>query len=171
MLNGSAASDKFLVTLFSDKLAHSLSTREMDLEELRDLAAATVADTKDRLPLLKLGRFGDRRTSKNSLRHDANFEDASGVELDYDGERVPFDEAVRIAEQARLRALIYTSPSHTADKPRWHIVAPFSRPWPPEARAVMAARINGASPLAVGPPHHQPTTNLMAGPLGRPELF
>src|SRR6516165_9336943 len=23
-----------------------------------------------------------------------------------------------------------------------------------------------ASPLAVGPPHHQPTTNLMAGPLG-----
>ena len=28
-----------------------------------------------------------------------------------------------------------------------------------------------ASPLAVGPPHHQPTTNLMAGPLGRPELF
>ena len=53
MLDGSTASDKFLVTLFADKGAKTLATREVTLAELGDLAVNTTADSKDRLPLLK----------------------------------------------------------------------------------------------------------------------
>jgi len=143
MLDGSTASDKFLVTLFADKGAKTLATREVTLAELGDLAVNTTADSKDRLPLLKLARFGDRRTEKGSLRHDANVESATGVEMDYDGEVVSFEEALAVIKRARLRALLYTSPSHASDKPRWRVVAPFSRALPPQERAKMAARING----------------------------
>src|SRR5262249_61146385 len=107
---------KFLVTLFADKGAKTLATREVTLAELGDLAVNTTADSKDRLPLLKLARVGDRRTEKGSLRHDANVESATGVEMDYDGEVVSFEEALAVIKRARLRALLYTSPSHASDK-------------------------------------------------------
>ena len=80
---------------------------------------------------------------KNSLRHDDNVLAISGIEGDYDGERVSFDDAVEIAEKADLACIIYTSPSHTVAKPRWRVLCPTSRELPPSDRAVMMARLNG----------------------------
>jgi hypothetical protein len=39
--------------------------------------------------------------------------------------------------------MVYTSPSHTAERPRWRVLAPFSKELAPSARAKMVARLNG----------------------------
>ena len=56
---------------------------------------------------------------------------------------VTLDEAVRILKKVRLRALVYTSPSHTVAKPRWRILAPTSCDLPPQERTKLVARLNG----------------------------
>jgi hypothetical protein len=131
------------VTFFADHGASTLSTADMTLQELRALILKTTVRTKDKLPWLKLATFGDKRTKENSLRHNANVEAITGIELDYDAEKMSFDEAVAIVQQARLTALVYTSPSHTSAKPRWRIVLPTSRDLPPVERKKLVARVNG----------------------------
>ena len=131
------------ITFFSNKSAATFTVRDMSLGELRELILGTNADIKDDLPWLKLATFGDKRSDKGSLRHDANVVSVSGIEADYDGEEIPFNEATKIAEGARLSALLYTSPSHTKDKPRWRVLCSTSRDLPPEERAKLVARLNG----------------------------
>ncbi len=101
------------------------------------------APTKADLPWLKLARFGDARSEKGSLRHDANVIAVTGVEIDYDGEVVGFEAACEWVRQKRVRALAYTSPSHSEDKPRWRILFPASTELPPTRRAQLVARANG----------------------------
>ena len=131
------------VTFFRDAFAKTLSTKDMTLEALRDLILATTASEKGKLPWLKLAVFGEKKSDKGSLRHDANVITISGIELDYDGEKMSFNEAVDIAEGQRLWALLYTSPRHTAGKPRWRILLPTSRALPPEMRKKLVMRVNG----------------------------
>src|ERR1035437_4164477 len=107
------------VTFFRDEFAKTLDAKDMLLPDLRDLILKETASTKDKLPWLKLATFGDKRTAKGSLRHDDNVNSISGIELDYDGEAMAFDDAVVIIKRTRLQALVYTSPSHTVTKPRW----------------------------------------------------
>jgi len=66
-----------------------------------------------------------------------------GIEADYDGEKVSFDEAVEIVSKAGLEALIYTSPSHAQAKPRWRVVCFFSSELSPSERPHMLGRLNG----------------------------
>ena len=134
---------KFYVTLFKDERAQSLSAKEMSLAELQDLVLNTTADTKAKLPLLKLARFGDKRTDNNCLRSNANVDSISGTEGDYDDKEMPFDDAVKLVEKARVKALLYTSSSYTAAEPKWRIVTPTSRDLPPSERAKLTARVNG----------------------------
>src|SRR6476661_4924846 len=89
-------------TFFRNKNAATLTAGEMSLEELRDLILGTNAATKDKLPWLKLATFGDKRSEKGSLRHDANVVSVSGIEADYDDEEMPFEKATKIVEAARL---------------------------------------------------------------------
>jgi hypothetical protein len=115
----------------------------VSLADLRDMTLTTVAANKQDLPWLKLAKFGDKRSKKDSLRNDNNVEVIVGIETDYDGETVAFDEAVAIVRRSRLNALLYTSPSHTAAAPRWRAILPTSRPLPPEERSHLVARVNG----------------------------
>ena len=115
----------------------------MTLPALRERILKTSAGAKERLPWLKLAKFGSKRSNKGSLRHNDNVIEISGVEVDYDGEVVTLGEAVRILKKVGLRALVYTSPSHTVAKPRWRILAPTSRELPPEERTKLVARLNG----------------------------
>ena len=78
-----------------------------------DQIVTTSAGKKDDLPWLKLAKFGDEKSADKSLRHDANVNLITGIELDYDKKEMAFDEAVRVIEAARLYALLYTTPSHT----------------------------------------------------------
>jgi hypothetical protein len=95
------------------------------------------------LPWIKLARFGDVKSDKKSLRHDGNVTAITGVEADYDGEVISFDEAVEVAEKARLLAIVYTSPSHTDAAPRWRVLCPTSGELPPDQRRFLMARLNG----------------------------
>lgn len=94
-------------------------------------------------PWVKLARFGEVRSSGNSLRHDENVLEIFGVEGDYDEEVIHPEEAMAKLEAAGLKCAIYTSPSHTPEKPRWRVLAPLSTPHPPTARYHLLARING----------------------------
>jgi putative DNA primase/helicase len=99
--------------------------------------------SKDSCPLLKLATFGDIRTDKGSLRHDANVLSVYGVEGDYDAGVMPFDEAVARLDMAGVEALVYTTPSYTEEKPKWRVLAPFAEAHTPEQRARFVARLNG----------------------------
>ena len=146
----------FVVTFFPSQSAQSKTERKVTLEELAELIRRTHAPTKAELPWLKLGFFGDERTGKNCLRSSANLRWVSGIEADYDGERVGFDRAVNVLWNAgapsvwsersghrAVRSLVYTSASHTWAKPRWRVLCPFDLGRQPDQRNKYLARLNG----------------------------
>jgi hypothetical protein len=123
------------------------ATRKMEARyswpQLRANVLAATAKTKAELPWIKLARFGDVKTEKGSLRHDANVLAITGIEADYDGEKIHLAEAVERLEKAGVKALVYTSPSHTEDTPRWRVLCPTSTELPPERREHLVGRLNG----------------------------
>jgi hypothetical protein len=140
---GRETGHKFHVTLFPNQNAKRLKRHEMTLEELGELIQTTSEPAKSRLPWLKLATFGNLRTEAHCLRHNANVLAISGLELDYDQEKLTLEQAIAIARRAQLRALFYTSASYSDEKPRWRIVLPTSRDLPPAERARLALRVNG----------------------------
>lgn len=122
------------VTIFPDAKAKRKRELRLTGGALRDLILSESAPRKEDLPWIKLARFGDVRSSQHSLRHDANVTSISGTEIDYDGERIAFASAVEAVRKAGLRAVLYTSPSHSNDRPRWRILFPTSGLLPPPMR-------------------------------------
>ena len=120
-----AAMTPFLVTFFNDHTAQSKRQSNFTLASLAELIRTATADEKSRLPWLKLARFGNAKTEKGSLRHDRNVIACSGLEADYDGERISFEEAVDIIDKAGLQAIVYTCPSHTEAAPRFRYLLLF----------------------------------------------
>lgn len=150
----SALDRPVLVTFFKDRFATSKTQQEISLRGLVPRIRDTVGKTKNELPWLKLARFGDERRVKppkagedaptlGSFRHDANVLSVDGCEADYDGEQITVARARQIITTAGIAAIIYTSPSHTAEKPRWRVLCPTSHSYPPAERARFVARING----------------------------
>ena len=131
------------VTFFPNFAATRKNEEALQLTDLADRIRTTTAPRKDMLPWLKLARFGDRRTHKNSLRHDDNMLAISGIEADYDDERVTVDRACEVIEQQGIAAIVYTSPSHTEDTPRWRVLCPLSAELPPGRRGHHLGRLNG----------------------------
>lgn len=99
---------------------------------------------KPLMPLIKLAAFGDQRSARGSLRHDANLQAVTGVEGDYDAGVIQPADAAALLAMHGLEAIIYTSPSHTPAAPRWRVLAPLSRDHAPDARRELTARLNGA---------------------------
>ncbi|MBK5966997.1 hypothetical protein CCR95_23740 [Thiocystis minor] len=58
---------------------------------------------------VKLATFGQHRTAKGCLRHDANVRQVFGIEGDYDDEVMTPEEAIERLERHQLKALVYTS--------------------------------------------------------------
>jgi hypothetical protein len=135
---------RITVTFFANYSASAKREERIGLEELADLIRRTSADTKDALPWLKLARFGDQRTAAGSLRHNANVLAITGVECDYDDEQIDVDTAVQLVTAAGISAIVYTSPSHTEDTPRWRVLCPLAAEYPPAERDRFFARLNGA---------------------------
>jgi hypothetical protein len=131
------------ITMFKDETAQTLNLTEQTLPSLCDRILATTAPSKDKTPWLKLAKFGNLRSDKNCLRTNTNLREITGIECDYDGEEIAFKSAIHTIRDAGIRALIYTSASHTEEKPRWRILAPLSQNHPPETREKMVARLNG----------------------------
>jgi len=139
---GRAMSAAVSVTFFRDYAAQTMRVQEMTLPELRALILSTTAKRKDLLPWLKLARFGNQRTPARSLRHDANVLAITGIELDYDDEKISLDTAAGVLRKLRLQSLLYTSPSHCDQQPRWRILLPTSKVLPPGERVRLAGGVN-----------------------------
>jgi hypothetical protein len=135
--------DAVRITFFADYAAATKHEETLTLHDLADKIVNTSAPTKVGLPWLKLATFGDSRTAKGSLRHNENLQSCSGLEADYDAERVSFGDAVSLLREARISALVYTSPSHTEAKPRWRVLCGFSEERSPEQRDLYMARLSG----------------------------
>ena len=133
----------FAVTIFGDHAAQDKRQESLTTEGLAELIRATSAPEKARLPWLKLARFGNARTPKGSLRHDRNVIACSGLEADYDGGKIGFAEAVETIEKAGIQAIVYTTPSHSDQAPRWRVLCPFSCELAPDRREPMMGRLNG----------------------------
>lgn len=131
------------VTIFRNKSAQTLETRDMPLADLRDLILRTTAKDKGELPLLKLQTFGGKRTDKNCLRTNANVITINGIEIEHDRKVVTFEAAVATLKDARLHSLIYTSPSYREGAPKWRALLPTSRDLPPAERVKLVAWVNG----------------------------
>jgi hypothetical protein len=140
---------KIRITFFKDQFAASLITEDMTLQELGERILNTAAATKNALPWLKGARFGAKKKPKSSgkdptsLRWDGNVTGVDLIELDYDQEVMSLDEAVATINAMNVRALIYTTPSHTKNAPRWRLLLPTSSQLRPEMRAKLCARVNG----------------------------
>lgn len=132
------------VSIFEDVKARRIKPSQLTLRQLQNRLNSTTAPDKAALPLVKLGTFGKVRTDKGSLRHDANLLRVSGVEGDYDAGAISPQEAAERLRQVGLAALIYTTPSHTAEAPRWRVLAPLAREVAPTEREALCARLNGA---------------------------
>jgi hypothetical protein len=137
--------DKFGTTM----TAHSGTWLEF-LERIRTVGTSP---GKDKCPWFKGVAFGTVRTpiryengrqKGGSLRHDGNVEAVYFIEGDYDGEVITIEQAQAKLEKAGIRAALYPSPSNTAEKPRWRVIAPLARKHTAAARAGFVARLNGA---------------------------
>ena len=132
-------------TMFRSAAAMQMEHKEHTIEELVEvLKSATGYETKSACPWIKLAIFGNMRSAKNSLRNNANVMAITGVEGDYDGGVITPDQAVEMLEKYQIKAIVYTSPSHTPEKPRWRVLAPCSKTMAPSQRSALLARVNGA---------------------------
>jgi hypothetical protein len=135
---------RIALTWFKDPKAKTLSADVQSMRQLGGLIGQKRAPTKGALPLIKLATFGDRRSDKGALRHDGNLDSVSGLEGDYDAGEVSPREGAERLRKAGISALIYTTPSHTSDAPRWRVLAPLAQAVSPAEREALCARLNGA---------------------------
>jgi hypothetical protein len=135
--------NQITITLFPDQSAKKCEEMRGSWDQLLKAVLETRKPTKAALPWLKMALFGDIKTIKGSLRHDANVLAITGIEADYDGEAISVDEAIALLEGRGVKAMVYTSPSHTPEKPRWRVLCPVSVELPPERRERLVARLNG----------------------------
>jgi hypothetical protein len=132
-----------IFTTFSDKHGLDAYRQDATVEELAEWIKITTRDTRDKLPLIKFALFGEERSDKGCLRHDNNVTEITGIEADYDGGVTSIEEAAEIAQLSGLRCIIYSSPSFSVEKPRWRVLAPFSKGYPPEDRDRLFSRLAG----------------------------
>lgn len=131
-------------TMFRSAAAMQAQVMEQTPQQLLEyIRSAGPFARKDLCPWVKLATFGNLRSGKNSLRNNANVMSITGVEGDYDLEKIQPEQAVEMLERAQVKAIVYTSPSHTDQKPRWRVLAPLSKEHSPSTRSALLARING----------------------------
>lgn len=131
------------VTVWKSMAPREAFGGKTSLRELAEKIRTRHAPAKDQLWWLKLARFGEKLNEKGFLRHNENLIEIEGLEADYDGKKMSIDQAVEIAEKAGLACLIYTSPSHTDEEPKWRILTPFFEPLDAAQRDHLMGRLNG----------------------------
>ncbi|NWO04620.1 MAG: hypothetical protein HLX50_02610 [Alteromonadaceae bacterium] len=119
-------------------------------EWLENLPPAVV---KDDCQLIKLARFGENRTplrtlsdgkkTGNSLRHNANVLEVTGIEGDYDSEVMTPEQAVDLLEGHNLKAGIAPTFNNGPDTPRWRVLTPLNKAIDPADRLRYVEALNG----------------------------
>jgi len=92
--------------------------------ELGAWIASNHVQSKHQLPLIKLAAF-------NGPCEAANLVALYGIEAEHDTGTITPEVAAERLRAAGVRALIYTTPSHSPDAPRWRVLCPFTTPADP----------------------------------------
>ncbi|MGH7024185.1 MAG: AAA family ATPase [Caulobacteraceae bacterium] len=132
------------ISVFKSAGAKEVFPQDTTLRAFAEVIRSESAPSKERLPWLKLAAFGADRTAKGSLRHDDNLVSIIGVEGDYDGEQMSVDEAVQRLAAEGVAAVVYTTPSHTPERPRWRVLAPTSQTLDRRHRGALCAQLDTA---------------------------
>lgn len=117
-------------------------TKERVLINAKGLREVKSASSKKSASWLKLAEFGDKPTEKRCLRNDANVLAVTGAELDYDDGELAIDLAVARLKKAGIKAIVYTSASHTPSMPKWRVLLPFCEPFRGTKEEMKAFRKN-----------------------------
>lgn len=163
----------FRFTRFKSQAARTKSDGRASLREMAAMIEAAKADRREKLPWFKFAVFGDTRTEKDCLRHDANVLAVTGAEADYDAGTITFEEACDRLAKARVTAFLYSSPSHLqpGKGSRWRVFAPFSKELPPVERERHVARLNGLFGGALDPASFTMSQSYYGGSVtGRPKV-
>jgi predicted P-loop ATPase len=131
------------IAIFDKLSGASMTTVDMSVEELHEMAITTTAPRKEDLPLFVYGRFGGNRSADGSLRHDQNLIARTGWVVDHDAGTMAFGEAKARVETAGLACFGYTTGRHMPTAPRWRLGGPFSREIAAGELPRVMARING----------------------------
>ena len=88
-------------TRFPDQFASSLMHGFTTLPKIAAGIRSITAKTKEKLPWIKLQKFGNKATVRNCLRNNANVIEISGLEGEHDKGTLTFEEALeRLRQQA-----------------------------------------------------------------------
>jgi hypothetical protein len=132
-----------VITIFPNVRAKS--ARELPIDEhLATFHNPPRRRSKGACELFVGGRFGSKLTDKGSIRHADNLIEITTITGDYDGGVVSIEDARRRLEAKGVLATLYTSPSHTSEKPRWRVVARLSQPLPPDTYKPLTDRLDNA---------------------------
>jgi AAA domain len=131
------------LTIFPTGTAFEKIPKRVSLRKLAKAISTREAASKDKLPWLKLGRFGDVKTAKGSYRSNANLQQIDGVEVDYDGGSISVDKARATLDLYGVAALCYESASSTVEAPRFRVLCPTSKTLEPNKREGLVERLNG----------------------------
>lgn len=115
-------------TIFPTLAADQRESLFCSLREFADRLRDTRAPTKQMLPLFSPCSYNNNRTSKKSLRHDANVRECFCVVGDYDRGKVSLNETADAMHRAGIAGLLVTTSSWTAAAPRWRVICPLSDP-------------------------------------------
>jgi hypothetical protein len=138
-------SNYITITMFPDVFAKTLKQGKVTWEQLcKQVEEPKVYPWKKSMPLIKLATFGDAKTKTGSLRSDENVLEVFGIEGDYDAEKVSMADAATLLKKRGVKAILFTSPSATLDKPRFRILCPFSQGREPEERHHYTGLLNAA---------------------------
>jgi hypothetical protein len=130
-------------TIFSDLQGKTLNEYQWSWEEFcQKVESPRIYPSKAHMPLIKMATFGEIKTSSNSLRNDDNVLEVYGVECDYDGGIITIDQAADALKKRGVRAVLYSTPTSSPEKPKWRVMAPFSKPLEPEERYQFVGLIN-----------------------------
>jgi hypothetical protein len=139
--------DAYPMTFFPNEYAPTMKVEALTLQELADRIVTTTARKKENLPWVKLATFNGEVNPANPkggcLRYDTGVVEITGIEGDKDDAPLGFDEAADKLDAAGLKALLYTSASHTEEKPRFRVICPTSEALDPSMRRGLIARLNG----------------------------
>ncbi|MEX2528553.1 MAG: AAA family ATPase [Gemmatimonadota bacterium] len=111
-----------------------------------------------------MATFGDLRTEKGSLRHDANLEAITGWEVEHDDGTMTPEEARAGFEKHHIMAVVVTTWSHTPEHPRWRAYGPLSRPHEPSERRRFVAALNGMMGGVLAPESFTLSQSYFVGP-------
>jgi hypothetical protein len=118
----------YRVTFFKNLAATEKAEHELTYAQLVTELRRPSAPSKDMLPLFRLGQFGNRTNENGCLRYDANVTAFTGAMGDYDSEKVPIAVAYEKLTEHGVKAILYTTASHTDTTPRWRVIAPYAEP-------------------------------------------